>query len=466
MTKAVEEISKLYKNLVEKEFKDICDLVIKKGTVPYFGKKYIYVESFIKEANEYISANKLPIEEEFIENYLIAKIREEGLDDLNTSKMTNKYINFFNKHLFEKAADYIKSVDSKRNMAIVSLKSFLNFLTIRVPSIFSKFTELKTLLDDLGVNPSSQLDIFLETIATNYSCFSQPNFYVFELDYDKMPKHKFKYLSKSQIVDLIRNNKVEKFLADENPALKDAQDELLSYMEENCTDVTHIQKYCVLLTEMMNKDVRTEEDNTTIKECMENLSFSGLTYRLLRYLDHKNENNNISVEKEENVKEEKENKQEIETPKKPTLLNQTLREINKYFNMDTKEIKELLSMDQIIYVLSLMYSINLDNSIIEVFLRNVVRELKKLHPYAIYNQAYDKFAYIGQENSEVQSHLEMIEYILSETSIFICPKEKYIETKSLIASEINELIGLTNGNYTYEKEQAKKLLIESKEDGE
>ncbi|MDE6292922.1 MAG: hypothetical protein K2L98_04495, partial [Bacilli bacterium] len=75
---------------------------------------------------------------------------------------------------------------------------------------------------------------------------------------------------------------------------------------------------------------------------------------------------------------------------------------------------------------------------------------KSLHPFAIYNQGYDKFAYLGECNPEVKEHLDMIEYILSEVNIFMCDNESYKSTKKLVEEEINELMRIINGNYTYE----------------
>ena len=147
-------------------------------------------------------------------------------------------------------------------------------------------------------------------------------------------------------------------------------------------------------------------------------------------------------------------------PLKQKNVNQTLREISKYYDVDSKTLKETLSMNQIIYVLSLMYSINMEKDSVDAFLRSAMREFKNMHPYAIYNQAYDKFAFLGENDTEIREHLEMIEYILSDTSIFICDDEEYVETKALIEEELNEIMRLSNGNFAYEEESAKKLCKE------
>ena len=176
-------------------------------------------------------------------------------------------------------------------------------------------------------------------------------------------------------------------------------------------------------------------------------------------------------------------KQEPHMPKKQKDLDQIIHDIIKQFDLDTLYLKEpdklsyilyvlwvkyhskeYLSFDQIIYMISLMYSINTEETRIEDSLYTLIDDfLAYSHPYAAYNQAYDRFAYLGRENHEVQEHLDKIEEILSAKSIFICDDEEYTSTKEQIALELWQIERITKGNYTFEKEEAKKLLNTNKE---
>ena len=465
MSKAVNEIKKIYKSLIEKELRDICEMVIERGTFSYFGHKYIYYDAFKKVGKEYISAKELPVDDDFIDNFLQEITRDKHLENIGNANFAARYINFFNKHLFESVSTYIKANNKERTYDISCLKNLLNFLTLRLTSVFSEFAKLKTLLDNLGISAQIQLEIFIEIIEANYRCFSQKEFYVFKPDYEEMLKHRFRHLSKEQITDIVKNNRIEKFLNEDNPQAEKAQDELREYMQANCVDVTDLQNNCILLVQTIRKNPRTEEDNAVIAECMKNLYFPDLTHRLIKYLNHEEEKKMSSLlesrkreMKKDNISRTNKESENVPMPKKQTSLNQTLREIGTYYAIDDKKLKETLSMDKIIYVLSLMYSINMEKDSIDAFLRSAMREFKNMHPYAIYNQAYDKFAFLGENDAEIKEHLEMIEYILSDTSMFICDEEEYIETKRLVEEELSEIMQAINGNFTYEIEEAKKLL--------
>ena len=91
MSNATQDLTKIYKDLVEKELKDICDEVLKEGIFHYILNDYIYVEHFINAGHKYISDHNLPIEPEFINNYLSNKIKERELLDINTKKLSKKY---------------------------------------------------------------------------------------------------------------------------------------------------------------------------------------------------------------------------------------------------------------------------------------------------------------------------------------------------------------------------------------
>lgn len=378
-----------------------------------------------------------------------------------------KNINKENDEFYKLCEREVQASNPERTEIISTLECFIRMLKEENLPAFVEFKQMRKIFKYIGLNPNSQLTIFGIIVKNNAMMNTGDNCHVYLPDTEAILNHHYEHITTEEVFNLLNDGSIEEFLRDKNPQNPLGQKEVLDCLSATLIDRTDCQKACLKIDEVLSKEAEdtTEEDFQILIENMEYLSFGDLAYRIIKKINrYKNSLNKGAPSDEEPENKESEHKErEIPVPLKQKNINQTLREINKYYNLDTKELKDLLSMNQIIYILSLMYSISMESSIIESFLRSAMREFKNLHPYAIYNQAYDKFVYLGQENLEIQEHLDMIEYILSETSIFICSKEKYIETKRLIEEEINAIMQIINGNYSYEIESAKNLIKSNKE---
>ncbi len=446
----------------------------------------IYIEAFARVANSaYQELND--IKDKKSSRLLEARQKEIGrvLYKIQNNKVLFlKWLSENRADLYEEVENIVKEKHPERTAVLMTLDPFMDFLNLEKTDIFLEFDEMARVLKYVDLNTVSQIVLFSTIVRNNIALDSDPEVRTFITNVSGLLDYEYQHLTKNEVMELLKNDKLEEYLKDENPENPEAQEELSKRFHKTKFDYTDRQTSCRHLDAIFRKKLSelTEEDYQTITVNMSEIFFDHLAYRLISFLkknnsSHKNlyeflESKRKVVEKTkatkktktpetENGKEKK--KRQQETPKKQTNLNQTIREINKYFDLDTLELKEELSLDQIIYTLSLMYSINVEEAKTETFLRSTMRIFKEFHPYAILHQAYDKFAYLREENSEVKEHLDMIKYILSDASIFICDEETYASTKELVSEELKEIMRIINGNYTFEKEEAKKLLNANKE---
>ncbi len=363
----------------------------------------------------------------------------------------------FDEEHYLKYEKEVREKNPERTQILFYLHSFLNMFHNGHNSIFLEFAELKRMFNYLHISAHKQVRAFVEIIQNN-GLLGEGKTEMYLPDYEALANYPYEHISAKEVSDIILNEKLEEFLKDENPDNLLGQRELLKCIEQTRENYTAPFLASLELDRLFATKAYdlTEEDYQTVREKMEFLSFGDIADRVIRQMRGyaKTFSNQMKNDKKVEIK------VEITVPKKQTSLNQTLREIGTYYDIDDKKIKETLSMDKIIYVLSLMYSISMEKDSIDAFLRSAMREFKNMHPYAIYNQAYDKFAFLGKNDAEIREHLEMIEYILSDTSIFICDEEEYVETKALIEEELNEIMRLSKGNFAYEEESAKKLCKE------
>ncbi len=391
-----------------------------------------------------------------------------------------QWMNENNKGLYDKCEKEVQEENPERTDMIFSLEAFLDFLDLEKADVFLEFDQLAKIFKYIKFATNYQMILLFNILKNNSEIDGSLDTNVFVPDVHQLLDFDYDHITRDEIIEILRNNQLEDYFKDTNPENMYARAELLKRFNETKKDYTQYKNACCHLYRIFSSKISDLDENAyqEIFIYMNMISLRHLANRIIKFLKKNNKldktlyeilenigninSSDMSVEKKSEDKkvETKEKKDEITVPKKQTSLNQTLREIGTYYDVDDKQIKDTLSMDQIIYILSLMYSINMEKDSIDAFLRSAMREFKNMQPYAIYNQAYDKFAFLGEEDAEIKEHLEMIEYILSDTSIFMCDDEEYIETKKLIEEELREIMRLSNGNFAYEKESAKKLCKE------
>ncbi len=391
-----------------------------------------------------------------------------------------RWMNENNKGLYDKCEKEVQEENPERTDMIFSLEAFLDFLDLEKADVFLEFDQLAKIFKYIKFDTNYQMRLLFRILKNNSEIDGSLDTNVFVPDVHQLLDFDYDHITRDEIIEILRNNQLEDYFKDTRPENMDARSELLKRFNETKKDYTQYKNACCHLYRIFSSKTSDLDENAyqEIFIYMNMISFRHLANRIIKFLKKNNKldktlyeilenigninSSDMPVEKKSDDKkvETKEKKDEITVPKKQTSLNQTLREIGTYYDIDDKKIKETLSMDKIIYVLSLMYSINMEKDSIDAFLRSAMREFKNMHPYAMYNQAYDKFAFLGKNDAEIREHLEMIEYILSDTSIFMCDEEEYTETKRLVEEELSEIMRLSKGNFAYEEESAKKLCKE------
>lgn len=149
----------------------------------------------------------------------------------------------------------------------------------------------------------------------------------------------------------------------------------------------------------------------------------------------------------------------IELPKKEVLskkeYNLTYRELLTYYDLDNQQVLRPLSIKEVIYCVRLMLKLNIQESAIDTFIRNIDKENKKMsNPISLYVSLYDKISYYAKD-TEISKKIALIEEYLEQ--IFICSEEDYEFWKSMIGEEVSELTKLLPATGEYEKIEAKKL---------
>ena len=400
-------------------------------------------------------------------------------------------INQYNPHLYEECLKEVKKKNEKRTRAIYVLQDLLEKLKSGLTVQLVEFDVLRTIFEYINLNPNMQISTFIFFVNNNAKFYRTEKRSACMPNIKELINHKYTHITIEEVASIIVEKRLEEFFRDENPSNPLGQKELMDHFYATCTDYTDIQETCEKLDTIFNKNVSdlTEEDYDKIVELMTKLSFDSLAHRILRQLKkeqhqakptselekiiginsydilNKREiisNAKIEIPKKESAKTKK-TPEEIKPKFSQKEINHVYYEINKLYDLDNFKARNTLSLDEIIYILSLMYSIEMDESIITRFLSSSMNQYKKNNAFTIYYQGYDKFKYLSEENPEVKEHLDMIEYILSDTSIFLCDDETYKSTKELVSEELKEIMPLINDNYTYEIEEAKKLLNTNKE---
>ena len=459
MKDIIDELNKRLTTMLEEEKKDMYYVAVRKSKE---GREK-------NEPNQNLSKSMTRV---------LIDLHSKFIDDIDRQ----------NDELYNECLEEVKENNPERTRMINTLDCLIDILNSDPLPPFTDFDKMRELFKYIGLNVNYQIVIFGTFVKSNASIDDGKCETIYLPNVTELLNYDYKHITTDEVQELLRHGTIEAFLADPEPTNPLGKEELLHRHIETIIDCSECQQACLKIDEVLRKEVANiqDDDFQILIDNMETLSFGDLAYRVIKQIkkaknnlngikvldiisgeDKKEEHSNKKEAKaaEENNDNNKERKQKEPSLKKQTNLNQTLREINRYFDLETLELKEGLSLDQIIYVLSLMYLGNVEDDKVETFLRKSAREFKQFHPYAIYNQGYDKFSYLGGDNPEIKEHLDMIEYILSDASIFICDDETYKSTKELVEEELKETMLIINGNYTFEIEEAKKLLNKREEMG-
>ena len=455
MEEIIKELEKILEQLEYQEMSDVYVLAV----CQYTGMALEEVERNINENSE---QDEEKIKKK-VTNTIYNRFREDPDSFTGMSKDKKE-------QLFDACKEKVQKDNKKRTRIIYLLQGFIDFLKLEEPQIFLEFEKLAELFQNISISINTQLSI-VGTIAKMNSNLddTKRGDRIYLHNSDALLDYTYKYMDYDELYEILRTNQFDEFIKDESYPNKLAQREVKRRYEETKLDYTDIQRACDSLSAIFDKDTKetTEEDYQTIIDNMNTLHFGNLAYRFIKKIKKQNE-----IEQAEEAKkllEEKSTKKgqkPIEKEAKPMVsqreINHVYYEASKYFDFDLFKPKTLMNLDEIIYILSLLYSIDASTTTITKFLDSVMRQYKKNNPFVISFDSIPKFKSI--DSKEVQEHVEMLEYILSDFNLFMCDDETYTETKKLVSDEISAIMEIINGDYTYEIKEAKALLKKAKVD--
>ncbi len=466
MEEVIKELEKKLQELQAEEWDETLSLAIDKAVrkTAISDSPFSDIASKLEHAKSYNSIKKNSIRSVPIES----KIFKEN--------MQQKYPG-----LYEKCHQEIQNNNQERAHVIYILMDLIERLKSSIAEELVEFETIKKAFDYIGLNANLQLCAFVYIIALNANLHRLTQSKLCTPNIDALIDYDYKYITREEVVQILINKQLNEFFDEKEPKNPLGQQELYERFIATKIDYTDHQKWCDELDELFSKKVYdlTDEDFEHVIELMNNLSFGDLAHRVIRQMKREAASSeNISNADEKSISElsssseekpvsekRKEKKNKISQKEKRHVYH----EIDKLYDLENLKAKTYLSLDEIIYLLSLMYSIEMDENIITKFLESVMHPYQKGNPIAIYYQTKEKFARLGKETPEIKEHQEMIEYILHDfndikgLNIFMCSDEEYYELKSLIAEEIDALMRLADGNYTYEIEKAKSLLKKNEE---
>ncbi|MDE6292921.1 MAG: hypothetical protein K2L98_04490 [Bacilli bacterium] len=275
------------------------------------------------------------------------KIAEGLLQELKQDPM--KLIKFDDKRKDELTEECYKEMDKEdpsrqRNKDI--LENIIKYLKADVNQLYLELDKLSEMFQYYNLHVNTQIDIFCHIMRVNHQMDLGPNEKTYLPDPEAMLNYEYEYIDIKDLRKLFKEKHFDAFLGDKSPKYGKAREEVQKRYDETKRDFTSRQLASNILGAIFEKEVVdiTEEDYQTIVEKMDELFFGHISHRLIKKFKKQKELElNPPVEKDEKVENNtSKGKKPIvkgETPKKQTSLNQTLREINKYFDLDTFELK-------------------------------------------------------------------------------------------------------------------------------
>ncbi len=396
---------------------------------------------------------------------------------MNTAKAVQKFSNYLEQSRKEtydgflagallaldeqKPQKYIKALKQLDKEYIIA-SSFLNLLkNLEQPSenIFLDFKILSDLLEKSGLNAKECTSIILMLVQRNIkvNVLEEDTIYV---NINDVKNHQFKTMSKKEVYELILKNEMRPLSeqAKTNPELTEKIEEIFSFSEKHATNITKFrQSNAIILSSYFEKQNTFDEQD--IQNILLSLKDMEVSTKILKYIE-------ITLNKNYQKRNKEQNKSKISfeklEPKKKYLNDKEYKkirkELGKYYNLYHNELLKELTNEEMIYCLSLLYQLGVEETDIDNFIlryqstRSAQRQKNAITDFL---SQWEKINY-HQDNEKVQViKNNLLEYM---SDIFVVDDEEYSWVKEEIEEEMNKFYHLLKGNYDYEKSIAKKRI--------
>jgi hypothetical protein len=137
--------------------------------------------------------------------------------------------------------------------------------------------------------------------------------------------------------------------------------------------------------------------------------------------------------------------------------NKIYREIMSMYNIDLERAVKPLNLDEIIYLVSLMYKLKISEGKIKNAIKNIYKSYSMSYenPFVEFNAYYEKMVYLS-ENEDIKVALSYMKEIMQE--IVICDNKSYIEWKDELEKTITEVKPILSMNIDFELEQGMRRM--------
>jgi len=462
----MENVRKNFINGIEKRS---SNLEIDLGTKIYNLSKEICLKD-IRKKTPIILHSFLKISEQFFCKYfeknsaecLIEMAREDILN-LEKKVPDNQYnfkfrllTSMLNKTIFtvykNNLSLTLKEDYLKRNL-YKNYKNIIDASKEESKDFFIDFDFLSRMLEASGVSAQNSYEIILSFIKKNIELYNKQQINPIP-DINKIKKHKFKKITKKEIDYILNNNMINEFLSGNYPKKK--VKELKTFIENNPLDISNYVKNCrIILKNYENSENLTEANIYSISLALLDLDIDEKLCRKIelflnkKYIIGKKEKINKPIQIVNEVKEVK-----MLSKKQTNLI---IKQLNQYFDFERMRPIKYLTLNEIIYCISLMKKINADEKSIENFLKLIEKENRKQNPVYLYANLYNKLMFY-KDKKEIVRILNDIENELQK--MFICSSDDYDKIKSFLNENIKYALNYLANNYEYEKNEAKKMLFE------
>lgn len=223
---------------------------------------------------------------------------------------------------------------------------------------------------------------------------------------------------------------------------------ICSYLMELVVESGALRRYHLIINEhyLEKKESYTHEDIVIVIDALSKLKVSASDCTAMKYIMEKDLEKRKNKSKKVAVVQHKiannESKNTISNKEYKTLLQQ----LKCYFDIESKTVTHLLSMDEIIRCTEIMIKLGFSVDEIKGYLK-IMDKNQETNPITWYLNNYEKLSYYSDKQC-----IKNIDSYFKE--IFICSEEDYILWKSSIAEELEELKVVIPKTYKYELEMA------------
>lgn len=324
--------------------------------------------------------------------------------------------------------------------------------------IFMDFDEISILLEESGLKIQEKLDVICYLIEKNLDIY---NDYSVVLDYNDLKQIKIKGMSQIEFKDFLSGKEFDNFLKTDIEKL--TEEEL--QFRERLTEKMRTKKeenHAVIVQEAIKRhfiDKRNTYDENDLAITLKSFRIIGISqdicvtfaYSLRKEMKKRNKATMKEPEVKTTLKKEEKTISQRE-------YNRIFREIQGLYDIQNHKVIKPLSLEEIIYLVSLLHKIKVQESEIIKCIRMINKAGYSIYenPLAQFTAYYSKMLQCS-ENKEVNDALNSIIDYMKE--LFVPESQRdYSFWKTEIAEELKNIMPILNQNYQFELEEGKKLV--------